>query len=168
MKHGDVHERARALLPASWMGAIPESDALWLAGHLQECGACNAMWSAQQITIRTLKTLPVNTPSFLASRTKARVHARIREMEENSQRVHLLAISCVLALGATIATVPVAGRLFDWASGMGTTGFLFTWAVALFWFWGAPALAGAALLLTHRNGQPKAFRSAMTRRFGHE
>jgi hypothetical protein len=164
MKYEDVHTRAKALLAASLLEPLGENDGDWLAAHLSECESCTAVHSAQRTMIGVLKTIPANTPTFLASRTKALVRSRIHEMEENSQRVQLLVISCLLALGTTIIMVPAAWKLFSWAGGLEPLSKTLMWGLGLLWFWGVPALAGAALLLTHRNGQPRAFRSAMTRR----
>jgi hypothetical protein len=163
MNH-DVHIRAKELLTASLMEPLGEDESIWLAAHLRDCQSCAAAESAQRAVVGVLKTIPVSTPTFLASRTKALVRSRIREMEENRERIRLLVISCILALGTTVFMVPVVRQLFAWAVGSGTISEVWTWGIGLLWFWAVPGMAGAALLLTHRNGQPRAFRSAMTRR----
>lgn len=168
MKYEDAHARAKTLIAASQMEGVSETDMAWLNAHLLECEPCTREQTAQQTAICALKSIPVATPVFLASRTKALVRSRVREMEEASQRLRLLVLSCVLTLATTLVTIPLAWKVFSWASGMGGVPHAITWSIALAWFWGVPGIVGAALLLTHRNGQPRAFRAAMTRRLGHE
>ncbi len=168
MKYENDHLRAQALLAESLTDSLPADDARWLGAHLRECPACEAVLAAQRDAIHVLKTIPARTPAFLAALTKARVHSRRRQIEESRQRMQLLVISCVLALAWTVASMPIAWELVQWFGVSSPVTANAVWWVAIVWFWAAPALAGAALVFTHREGQSSLFRSAMMRRLGHE
>ena len=164
MTYRDDHERAMSLLAASLAGPIAESDRQWLESHVRACAACSSAKEDQYAMVRALKSIPISAPPFLAPRTQALVRSRAREMQESALRIRLLIVSCMLALATTVGMIPLGWQLLTWVSGTGELNSTMTWLLGLAWFWGAPAIAGAALLLTLRNGQPRAFRSAMARR----
>ena len=140
------HERARELVLLRDVEGISDSDARWLASHLEGCAECSGFGEELAFAERALRSIPVTAPVALVSATQMRVRQRAAELRDHQARNFLIAISFCLGLlwsaGAAFVGLKLSGWLADKihvAPWIIATGFIV--------FWLAPAIAIAVGLL---------------------
>lgn len=169
MNSMDQHERARLLLEERSLGIISDTDAEWLAAHLLGCAQCSETESGLSAAIALLRSEPVTAPTFLVSRTRTGVRIRARELQEQAERTRMLAVSFVLAIVFSVATIYGGYLLYTAWGGWAATG---TRAIvssfALIWFWLAPALLLAVTMFGKGEWLNSLQQAGSGRRFDHE
>jgi hypothetical protein len=142
------HERARDLILLRDVERISDSDAGWLATHLESCGTCAAFAQKLELTAIELRSMPITATGSLVSATQLRVRRRAAELRDQQARTLLIGISFCLGLLWSAGSAFVGLRLSGWlADQLHVT----PWIVAtgLIVFWLAPAVAIAIGLLVH-------------------
>jgi len=146
--NGSDHERARELVLLREVEGIGDSDATWLASHLEGCAECSGLAEELELAERTLRGLPVTASVSLVTATQARVRQRAAELRDQQARNLLIGISFCLGLvwsaGSALAGLRLSGWLADKFH-------VAPWIIAtgLVTFWLAPAVAIAIGLLAH-------------------
>jgi hypothetical protein len=142
------HERARELVLLRDVEGIGDSEAVWLASHLEGCAECSGFTEELELAERALRSMPVTAPVSLVSATQMRVRQRAAELRDQQARTFLIGISFCLGLLWSAASAFVGLKLSGWladkihvAPRLIATGFVV--------FWLAPAVAIAVGLLAH-------------------
>ena len=142
------HDRAQELVLLRDIEGISDSEAAWLATHLDGCGGCSGFADELALAGRALRSVPVMAPIALVTATQARVRQRAAELRDQQARNFLIGISFCLGLlwsaGSAFVGLKLSGWLADKihvASWIIATGFVV--------FWLAPAVAIAVGLLAH-------------------
>jgi Putative zinc-finger len=146
----DVHARAKLLIDQERIeGVLPDADRAWLAEHLRTCDACEGAAGETERALASLRSVRVELPRGLASRTQMRVRLRADELHERSAGHKLIwAVSGVSwALG--VASAPWVWRGFAWVgehAGMPKP----VWEIGFLLWWAVPALLAAGAVLADR------------------
>src|SRR5258708_39734138 len=142
----ELHIRAQKLIAQQIIESVSPDDARWLNTHLAECESCAAEQRQLRDSLSGLRTMHLDLPSNLASRTQFRVRMRAEELREKEPAKKLIwaiaAVSWVLGL----ATAPLVWHGVEW---LGSTtrapklilpaGFVLSWS-------GPPTIAPWATL----------------------
>lgn len=142
------HERARELVLLRDIEGISETEAAWLASHLEVCTECSGFAEELVLAEGALRSMPVTAPVSLVSATQLRVRQREAELRDRQARNLLIGISFCLGLlwsaGAAFVGLKLSGWLADKIH-------VASWIVAtgLVVFWLAPAIAIAVGLLAY-------------------
>jgi hypothetical protein len=132
----DPHARAQQLIAEQLVEGIGQADREWLEGHAGECAACAAAVIATEQSLRQLRSIPVELPRDLASRTQMRVYLRAQEMRP--VRSWTLWAAFALCWVTGIASAPLVWRGFEWFGHfVGVPGLVLKLAFGL--WWGVPA-----------------------------
>ncbi len=143
------HERARELVLLRDVEGVSDSDAAWLASHLDSCEQCSAFDEELEFAGLALRSLPVTAPVALVSATQARVRQRAAELSDQQARNFLIGISfCPWVLLWSAGSAFVGFRLSGWLADKIHVAPLII-AAGFVVFWLAPAAAIAIGLLVH-------------------
>ena len=154
----NFHDRAQQLFSQSLIEGLSSSEQAWLETHLRECPTCAQQTAVTQDLLRALRSVPVATPSDLATRTQLRVRLRVQEFAATSSSGTLLWIITVASWLLGVLSAPLIWRVFAWL-GMHFNlpkpvlefGFVLWWAV--------PALIALAAVL-HQRGADNGIRTS--------
>jgi hypothetical protein len=113
----NLHIRAQQFFAKSLVEGITPADRAWLDGHLRDCGDCAREISSSQEILHALRTVPVNTPRDLASRTQLRVRLRAQETAQTSHSSILLWAITAMSWLLGIFSAPLVWRGFAWVGG---------------------------------------------------
>lgn len=143
------HERAHELILMQGVEEVAAEEGRWLDTHLAECSECAAFAEALQLTTQAMRSAPVLASSALVSDTQARVRARAAELEDQQNRVYLIAISFCLGLLWSAGSMFVGWKLSGW---LADRLHVATWMVSagMVMFWLLPAVAMAVVLVFHQ------------------
>ena len=132
----DLHAKAHELVSRRLVEGLTRDDQSWLDAHLAECQSCSAEQRQFHESLSALRTMHLDLPANLASRTQFRVRMRAEELREKEPaRKFVWAIAAVSwALG--VATAPWVWHGLEWlghATGapriLLEAGFLLWWSV---------------------------------------
>src|SRR5258707_1110383 len=150
-----THERAKELIAQACIEQVSSDDQRWLEAHLAECESCANEQRRLRESLSALRTMHLDLPPNLASRTQFRVRMRAEELREKEPtKKSVWAIAAVSwALG--VATAPFVWRAIEWlghTTGAPTiilqVGFVLWWSVP-------PLIAAWAALFDKRLAQPQ-------------
>ncbi len=145
-----IHERARELMLDLAIGELSAGDSAWLARHLAECDACRRQQEELAASVHVLRAASVNAPPFLAARTRAGVHARATQIEQNNERRNILWLVMLFDIGWTALAITLCMNAARWFGvALGTH---WMWMLAVTWFWLLPGLAGLVFVFLKKNG----------------
>ena len=146
-----IHQRANDLLKRKRVEPLSREDELWLAEHLVQCDSCAAADAQMDQALSALRTLHIDMPSNLASRTQMRVRMRAEELREYGTAHRLVWAVAVVSWILGLATAPLVWRGFSWlGSELHLPKSLWIAGVALWWV--LPALAAAGVVLLAQKG----------------
>jgi len=145
----ELHTRARKLIARQIIDSVSPDDACWLNAHLAECESCATEQRQLRDSLSALRTMHLDLPSNLASRTQFRVRIRAEELREKEPAKKLIwaiaAVSWVLGL----ATAPVVWRGVEWLGQTTGAPKLILQAGFVLW-WSVPPLIAAWAALSGR------------------
>ena len=143
----NAHERAQQLMAERRIGAVSAEDQTWLAAHLAECESCSALDVQTQAALSAFRSVQIELPKNLASRTQLRVRLRAEELPaHNPGRLLLWAIAGVSWL-LGLASAPFVWRGFEWiGTELGLPKIIWQLGVALWWLVPGIVATGAVLL----------------------
>lgn len=142
------HERARDLILMQGVEEMAGGDAAWLDAHLAECAECADFAETLQFASRAMRSTPVLAGSPLVSATQALVRARATELQDQQNRLYLIAISFALGLLWSAGTMFLGWRLSGWLAERFQVA-AWTVGAAIVLFWLLPAAIMAVVLLFH-------------------
>src|SRR5258707_5261036 len=112
--NSDLHARAQKLIAQQIIEPVSSDDERWLNAHLAECESCAAEQRQLRDSLSAVRTMHLDLPSNLASRTQFRVRMRAEQLREKEPAKKLIwaiaAVSWVLGL----ATAPLVWRGVGW------------------------------------------------------
>ncbi len=147
--NSDLHARAQKLIAQQHIESVSPDDERWLNTHLAECKSCAAEQRQLRDSLSAVRTMHLDLPSNLASRTQFRVRMRAEELREKEPAKKLIwaiaAVSWVLGL----ATAPVVWRGVEWLGQTTGAPKLILQAGFVLW-WSVPPLIAAWAALSGR------------------
>ena len=144
-----AHERASELLAQRRIELLSREDEQWLAAHLAECESCSSDEARVSEALSALRTMPVDVPRNLASRTQLRVRARAEELREHAPANRLIWAVAAMSWILGLATAPFVWRGFAWLGAhTGAPKLVLQFGFVL--WWGLPALLAAGIVLWKR------------------
>lgn len=143
----NLHTRAQQLIAQQRVEGISADDQAWLAAHLDECQACSSIKVETAQALNAFRSMSIELPKNLASRTQLRVRLRAEELpEQNPGRALLWAIAAVSwVLG--LASAPLVWRGFAWlGSEFALPDLVWQAGVVLWWMVPGAVAVGAVIL----------------------
>ena len=145
-----VHERASQLLAQRRIDPLSRADQQWLTAHLAECDSCVAADARVNDALSALRTMQINIPRSLASRTQLRVRLRADELREHAPANRLIWLVAAMSWILGLATAPLVWRGFEWiGTQTGAPKPILQFGFVL--WWGLPALLAAGIVLWKRD-----------------
>jgi hypothetical protein len=142
----DLHARAKTLIAQQHIEQLSPDDAKWLNAHLAECESCGAEQRQLRQSLSALRTMHLDVPRNLASRTQLRVRLRAEELREHGPANRLIwAVACMSWIFG-LATAPFVWRGFQWLGGELHLPKL-VWATGVVLWWAVPALVATGIVL---------------------
>ena len=141
-----IHVRAKKLIAQQHIEPVTSDEERWLNAHLAECESCAARQLQLRESISALRTMPLDLPRNLASRTQLRVRLRAEELREHSPVNRLIWAVAGLSWIFGLATAPFVWRGFAW---LGAELHLpkLVWATGVVLWWAVPALVATGIVL---------------------
>ncbi len=150
----ELHIRAQKLIAQQIIESVSPDDARWLNTHLAECESCAAEQRQLRDSLSALRTMHLDLPSNLASRTQFRVRMRAEELREKEPAKKLIwaiaAVSWVLGL----ATAPLVWRGVEWLGQTTGAPKLILQAGFVLW-WSVPPMIAAWAALREKRITPQ-------------
>lgn len=145
----DSHQRASQLLAQRRVESLSREDAQWLTAHLAECESCVVAESQISEALSALRTMQIDVPRNLASRTQLRVRLRADELREVAPANRLIWAVAAMSWILGLATAPFVWRGFEWIGAhTGAPKLILQFGFVL--WWGLPALLAAGVVLWKR------------------
>jgi len=145
----DLHARAQKLIAQQHIEPVSSDDQRWLNAHLAECESCAVQQLQLRESISALRTIHLDVPRNLASRTQFRVRMRAEELREKEPAKKFIwaiaAVSWVLGL----ATAPLVWHGVEWLGHTTGAPKLILQAGFVLW-WSVPPLIAAWAALSDR------------------
>ncbi len=150
----DLHVRAKNLMAQGCIEQLSSDDQRCLEAHLAECESCANEQRQLRESLSTLRTMHLDLPANLASRTQFRVRMRAEELyEKEPAKKFVWAIAAVSwALG--IGTAPWVWRGIEWLGQETGAPKLLLQAGFVLWWSVPPLIAAWAALSDKRMTQP--------------
>ena len=147
----DLHARARNLIARQHIESVSSGDARWLNTHLAECESCAAEQRQLRESLSALRTMHLDLPRNLASRTQLRVRLRAEELREHSPVNRLIWAVAAMSWIFGLATAPLVWRGFAW---LGSELHLpkLVWITGVVLWWAVPALVATGIILLGHRG----------------
>src|SRR5262245_29500915 len=144
-----IHQRANQLLAQRRIERLSCEDEQWLTTHLAECESCAAADTRMSEALSALRTMPIELPRNLASRTQLRVRLRAEELREHGPANRLIWAVAAMSWILGLATAPFVWRGFEWLGAQtGAPKLVLQFGFVL--WWGLPALLAAGIVLWQR------------------
>jgi len=149
-----THERAKELIAQGCIEQVSSVDQRWLEAHLAECESCANEQRRLRESLSALRTMHLDLPPNLASRTQFRVRMRAEELREKEPtKKSVWAIAAVSwALG--VSTAPWVWRGIEWLGQETGAPKLLLQAGFVLWWSVPPMIAAWAALSDKRMTQP--------------
>ncbi len=150
-----THERAKELIAQACIEQVSSDDQRWLEAHLAECESCANEQRRLRESLSALRTMHLDLPPNLASRTQFRVRMRAEELREKEPAKKFIWAIAAVSWALGVATAPFVWRGIEWlghTTGAPTiilqVGFVLWWSVP-------PLIAAWAALFDKRLAQPQ-------------
>lgn len=146
----DLHERARDFITRQKVEGLSQEDERWLNDHLVECESCAAEQHQLRDSLSALRTMHLDLPRNLVSRTQFRVRMRAEELlEKEPAKKFIWAIAAVSwVLG--VATSPLVWHGVEWIGHTTGAPRLVLQAGFVLW-WSVPPMIAAWAALAGRH-----------------
>jgi sterol desaturase/sphingolipid hydroxylase (fatty acid hydroxylase superfamily) len=151
----EIHAQAKDFIARRQVEGLALDEETWLNAHLAECESCAHEAGHLAESLSALRTMHIDLPRNLASRTQFRVRMRREELREREPaRKFVWAIAGVSwALG--VATAPWVWHGIEWfGQATGAPRLLLQAGFALWWSV-PPLIAAWAALSEKRAAQPE-------------
>lgn len=147
----DLHARAQKLLAQQHIEPLTPADAKFLDTHLADCESCAAEQLKLRESLSTLRSLHIDLPRNLVSRTQLRVRMRAEELREHSPVNRLIWAVAAMSWIFGLATAPLVWRGFAW---LGSELHLprLVWITGVALWWAVPALVATGIILFGHRG----------------
>ena len=148
----DLHAHAKKLIAQQHIESVSPDDARWLNTHLAECKSCANEQLQLRESLSALRTMHLDLPRNLASRTQLRVRMRAEELREHSPVNRLIWAVAAMSWIFGLATAPLVWRGFAW---LGSELHLpkLVWVTGVVLWWAVPALVATGIILFAHRGR---------------
>jgi hypothetical protein len=147
----DLHTRAKHLMAQQRIEPVSSDDEGWLNTHLAECESCAAEQLQFRESLSALRSMHIELPRNLASRTQMRVRVRAEELREHGPANRLIWAVAVMSWVFGLVTAPFVWRGFEWIGGELHLPKL-VWAAGVLLWWIVPGLVAASMVVLHKRG----------------
>src|SRR5260221_1576262 len=109
-----THERAKELIAQACIEQVSSDDQRWLEAHLAECESCANEQRRLRESLSALRTMHLDLPPNLASRTQFRVRMRAEELREKEPTKKSVWAIAAVSWGLGVSTAPWVWRGIEW------------------------------------------------------
>ena len=150
----DLHIRAKQLIAEQHIEPISSDDAKFLNTHLVDCESCAAEQRQLRESLSALRTMHLDLPANLASRTQFRVRMRAEELREKEPAHKFIWAIAAVSWALGVSTAPWVWRGIEWLGHETGAPKLLLQAGFLLWWSVPPMIAAWAALFDKRATQP--------------
>ncbi|MBA3912305.1 MAG: zf-HC2 domain-containing protein [Acidobacteriales bacterium] len=141
----DIHQQIQELIATGEIEKLSGERRARVQEHLDSCEVCRGFGEAIGGVERALHSVGIAAGAALVSSTRARVHHRAVQLEQQQQRLWMVSMGALLVVLSTVLTTPVLFSAFAWmGNALGLPDLV--WKFSFVWFWTAPALLVSVLL----------------------
>jgi predicted anti-sigma-YlaC factor YlaD len=151
----DIHTQAKNLVARRHIEGLTSDDERWLNAHLGECQSCAAEQRQLSASLSALRTMHVDLPANLASRTQFRVRMRAEELREKEPAKKFVWAIAAVSWALGVSTAPWVWRGVEWLGQETGAPKLLLQAGFLLWWSVPPMIAAWAVLSDKRGTQPQ-------------
>ena len=149
-----IHERAQKLIAQEHVESISSNDASLLNTHLGECESCAAQQLQLRDSLSALRTMHIDLPRNLASRTQLRVRLRAEELRDKEPAQKFIWAIAAVSWVLGIATAPLVWHGVEWLGHTTGAPKLVLEAGFVLW-WSVPPLIAAWAALREKRITPQ-------------
>lgn len=150
----DLHVRAKNLIAQGCIEQVSSGDQRWLEAHLAECESCANGQRQLRESLSSLRTMHLDLPANLASRTQFRVRMRAEELREKEPAKKFVWAIAAVSWALGVSTAPWVWRGIEWLGQETGAPKLLLQAGFLLWWSVPPMIAAWAALSDKRVAQP--------------
>ena len=147
----DLHVRAKNLIAQGSIEPVSSDDQRCLEAHLAECQSCANEQRQLRESLSALRTMHIELPPNLTSRTQMRVRIRAEELREHGPTNRLIWAVALMSWVFGLATAPFVWRGFEWLGGELHLPKL-VWAAGVVLWWIVPGLVAAGMVVLQKRG----------------
>lgn len=148
-----IHQRAQKLIAQQSFEPVSFNDQSWLSAHLAECESCAAENLHLNESLLALRTMHLDLPRNLASRTQFRVRLRAEELREKEPAKKFLWLIAAVSWALGVATAPWVWHGVEWLGQETGAPRLLLQAGFVLW-WSVPPLVAAWAALSEKRATP--------------
>jgi predicted anti-sigma-YlaC factor YlaD len=148
-----IHQRAQKLIAQQSFEPVSFNDQSWLNAHLAECESCAAENLHLNESLLALRTMHLDLPRNLASRTQFRVRLRAEELREKEPAKKFLWLIAAVSWALGVATAPWVWHGVEWLGQETGAPRLLLQAGFVLW-WSVPPLVAAWAALSEKRATP--------------
>jgi predicted anti-sigma-YlaC factor YlaD len=150
----DLHVRAKKLLAQGCIEHVSSDDQRWLQAHLAQCESCANAQRQLRESLSALRTMHLDLPANLASRTQFRVRMRAEELHEKEPAKKFVWAIAAVSWALGVSTAPWVWRGIEWLGQETGAPRLLLQAGFVLWWSVPPMIAAWAALSDKRMTQP--------------
>jgi len=149
-----THERAKELIAQQQVESLSSENGRWLNAHLAGCESCAAEQRQLRESLSALRTMHLDLPTNLASRTQFRVRMRAEELREKEPAKKFVWAIAAVSWALGVSTAPWVWRGIEWLGQETGAPKLLLQAGFVLWWSVPPMIAAWAALSDKRVAQP--------------
>jgi len=150
-----THQRARKLVAQQNIESLSSDEQYWLEAHLAECESCAAEQIQLRESLSALRTMHLDLPPNLASRTQFRVRMRAEELREKEPAKKFVWAIAAVSWALGVSTAPWVWHGLEWLGRETGAPKLLLQAGFVLWWSVPPMIAAWAALSDKRLTQPQ-------------
>ncbi len=144
-----IHQRAQTLIAQQHLEPVSQDDQRWLNTHLAECESCSTEQRQLRESLSALRTMHLDLPRNLASRTQFRVRMRAEELRDKEPAKKFIWAIAAVSWVLGIATAPLVWHGIEWLGHTTGAPKLVLEAGFVLW-WSVPPMIAAWAALSDR------------------
>jgi predicted anti-sigma-YlaC factor YlaD len=148
-----THQRAQKLIAQQHLESLSSENEYWLKAHLAECESCAADQRQLRESLSALRTMHLDLPPNLASRTQFRVRMRAEELREKEPTKKFVWAIAAISWALGVATAPWVWHGVEWLGQTTGAPKIILQAGFLLWWSVPPMIAAWAALSDKRVAQ---------------
>jgi len=150
----ELHIRAQKLIAQQIIESVSPDDDRWLNAHLAECEFCAAEQRQLRDSLSAVRTMHLDLPSNLASRTQFRVRMRAEELREKEPAKKLVWAIAAISWALGVVTAPWVWHGVEWLGRETGAPKLILQAGFVLW-WSVPPMIAAWAALREKRITPQ-------------
>jgi len=150
----ELHIRAQKLIAQQIIESVSPDDDRWLNAHLAECESCAVEERQIRDSLSAVRTMHLDLPSNLASRTQFRVRMRAEELREKEPAKKLVWAIAAISWALGVVTAPWVWHGVEWLGRETGAPKLILQAGFVLW-WSVPPMIAAWAALREKRITPQ-------------